>query len=169
MIINKKVKLTMKTLTLKSTNGEFIFPPKNIKDYLVLYFYPKDATPGCTVEGHDFSKLLPKFRRLGVNVLGVSRDSIKSHEKFKEKEKYSVDLIADEEAILCNLLEVIKLKKNYGKEYLGIERSTFIINPQGKIIKQWRKVKVEGHAQEVLTALEEIINTNPTPPVIAGD
>ncbi len=124
--------------------------------WVVLYFYPRDATPGCTQEGHDFSKLIGKFRALGAEVFGVSRDSLASHEKFKSKQKYSVELISDEAEELCQALGVMKLKNMYGKKVRGIERSTFVIDPKGKITKEWRGVKVSGHASEVLDYLNEV-------------
>lgn len=145
----------MKEVTLQATNGEFVFPPKTDYKYLVLYFYPKDDTPGCTIEGADFSILLPEFIKHNSFVYGISRDSLKSHCSFREKQNYSVELISDPDSELCNLFEVIKLKKNYGKEYLGIERSTFIVDAKGKIIKEWRGVKVDGHADEVLAEIKK--------------
>lgn len=120
---------------------------------IVLYFYPKDATPGCTLEGHDFSRLKKEFSKKNAVVYGVSRDSMKSHEKFKEKQCYTVDLISDEQSELCHAFDVIKDKNMYGKKVKGIERSTFVIDEKGVIVGEWRKVKVEGHAEEVLKSL----------------
>ena len=117
---------------------------------IVLYFYPKDSTPGCTIEGHDFTKLHSKFKKLNAEVFGVSRDSMKSHCRFKDKEGYSVELISDEGEKLCNWFQVIKDKNMYGRIVRGIERSTFVIDENGKIVKEWRGVKVPGHAEEVL-------------------
>lgn len=117
---------------------------------VVLYFYPKDATPGCTIEGHDFTKLNPQFKKLKTAVYGVSRDTTKSHCKFIDKQKYSVDLISDESETLCNWFQVIKDKNMYGRIVRGIERSTFVLDENGKILKEWRGVKVPGHAEEVL-------------------
>ena len=117
---------------------------------VVLYFYPRDATPGCTLEGHDFSRLLAEFQSQGVEVFGVSRDTLKSHEKFKTCENYSVDLLSDEDETVCKIFGVIKMKNMYGKQVRGIERSTFVIDREGKLVKEWRGVKVLGHAQEVL-------------------
>jgi len=122
---------------------------------VVLYFYPKDATPGCTIEGHDFTKLLPEFQKSGAEVFGISRDTIKSHEKFKEKEGYSFDLLSDEDEKLCGLFGVMKEKNMYGKKVWGVDRSTFLIGPDGKLAAEWRGVKVEGHAQEVLKKVQE--------------
>jgi thioredoxin-dependent peroxiredoxin len=116
----------------------------------ILYFYPKDDTPGCTIEGHDFSNLNPQFRAAGYMVFGVSRDTLASHEKFKAKMNYQIDLLADPEQTVCKLFNVIKEKNMYGKKVTGIERSTFVIGPANEIIKEWRGVKVPNHAQEVL-------------------
>jgi len=122
---------------------------------VVLYFYPKDATPGCTIEGHEFTRLHSQFKDMNVEVYGVSRDSLDSHEKFKTKECYSIDLLSDEAGQLCQMFDVIKLKNMYGKQVKGIERSTFVINPEGRLIKEWRGVKAEGHAQAVLDFLSQ--------------
>lgn len=137
-------------LSLAMTGGQ----PFQLSSYkgrrLVLYFYPKDATPGCTIEGHDFTRLHQDFKNLNADILGVSRDTIDSHEKFKSKECYSLDLVSDPEEKLCQTFGVIKMKNMYGKQVRGIERSTFIIDEQGRLEKEWRAVKVEGHAAEVL-------------------
>lgn len=138
---------------LPATGGKEVSLQSLKGQYTVLYFYPKDATPGCTIEGHDFTRLQKKFNQLQAEVYGVSRDSIKSHEKFKDKECYSVDLISDENEELCDIFGVVKMKNMYGKKVRGIERSTFVIDPKGCLIQEWRKVKVEGHAQEVLDYL----------------
>ena len=122
--------------------------------WLVLYFYPKDSTPGCTTEGIDFNALLPKFKKLDATVLGVSRDSLKSHQNFCTKQGFKFDLVSDTDEALCNAFGVIKPKKLYGREYVGIERSTFLIDPKGVIRQTWRPVKVPGHAQAVLDALK---------------
>jgi len=122
--------------------------------WLVLYFYPKDSTPGCTTEGLDFNALLPKFRKLGAEILGVSRDSLKSHQNFCDKQGFRFDLVSDADEKLCKALGVIKPKKLYGREYVGIERSTFLLDPEGVIREAWRPVKVPGHAQAVLDALK---------------
>ena len=117
---------------------------------VVLYFYPKDNTPGCTTEGQDFRDLHPLFRALGWEVFGISRDSVKSHEGFKAKQGFPFDLISDPDEQACAAFAVMKLKNMYGKQVRGIERSTFVIAPDGTIAKAWRGVKVPGHAQEVL-------------------
>jgi peroxiredoxin Q/BCP len=122
----------------------------------VIYFYPKDDTPGCTLEGQDFRNQHAKFKRLGVRVLGVSRDSIASHEKFRKKYSLPFDLIADTDENLCQQFGVIKEKNMYGKKVLGIERSTFLVDGEGVLRKEWRKVKVDGHVGEVLNAAKEV-------------
>ena len=122
--------------------------------WLVLYFYPKDSTPGCTTEGNDFNALLPKFHKLGATVLGVSRDSLKSHQNFCAKQGFRFDLVSDADEKLCNAFGVIKPKKLYGREFIGIERSTFLIDPRGRVAEAWRPVKVPGHAQAVMDALK---------------
>ena len=119
---------------------------------VVLYFYPKDSTPGCTTEGQDFRDAKAKFTRQNTVILGVSRDSMKRHENFKAKQKFNFDLLSDEDESLCKQFDVIKLKKNYGREYLGIERSTFLIDEKGILIEEWRGVRVKGHVDEVLAA-----------------
>ena len=121
--------------------------------WLVLYFYPKDSTPGCTTEGLDFNALLPEFETLGASVLGVSRDSIRSHRNFCAKQGFRFALVSDADGALCAAFDVIKPKKLYGREYVGIERSTFLIDPDGRVAQAWRGVRVPGHAQAVLDAL----------------
>ena len=119
---------------------------------VVIYFYPKDNTPGCTTEGQDFRDLHTKFRRQNTIVLGVSRDSLASHEKFREKQKFPFDLISDPDEALCKQFDVIQEKTLYGRKFMGVERSTFLIDAAGKLRREWRKVKVKGHAAEVLEA-----------------
>lgn len=121
---------------------------------LVLYFYPKDSTPGCTTQGGNFRDLYNEFQAANTEIFGISRDSLKSHEKFKAKQSYPFELISDEDEALCQLFDVLKLKKLFGKEYMGIERSTFLIDETGKLVKEWRKVKVAGHVQAVLAAVK---------------
>lgn len=132
---------------------------KTIQDYqgtwLILYFYPKNATPGCTKEGCDFNAHFAVFADLNVKIFGVSKDSLKSHEKFKDKQGFQFDLISDTDGKFCDKFAVMKAKSMYGKTYLGIERSTFIINPQGEVVKEWRQVKVPGHVQAVLDYLKQ--------------
>jgi len=128
------------------------FKGKNI----VLYFYPKDSTPGCTREGQDFRDNIAKFRRASTVILGVSRDSVKSHENFKAKQEFPFDLLSDKEEKLCTQFDVIKEKNMYGKKVMGIERSTFIIDKSGVLQQEWRKVKVDGHVDEVLDAVKAL-------------
>ena len=123
--------------------------------WLVLYFYPKDSTPGCTTEGLDFNTLLPKLKRRKAAVLGVSRDSVKSHDNFCAKQGFKFPLVSDSDEVLCRAFDVIREKNMYGRKVMGIERSTFLIDPQGRIAAAWRKVRVPGHAQAVLEALKQ--------------
>ncbi|SKA95579.1 peroxiredoxin Q/BCP [Thiothrix eikelboomii] len=126
------------------------------KQALVLYFYPKDSTPGCTTEGLDFSASYAEFQAAGAEVLGISRDSLKSHENFKAKQHFPFELIADPQEQICQLFDVIKLKNMYGKQVRGIERSTFLIDQQGKLRQAWRKLSVKGHVAEVLAAVQAL-------------
>ena len=151
MEINKKVPL----LKLPGTSDlQF-----NLSDYkgrfLVIYFYPKDATPGCTTQGVDFRDAYKKFQALDTEIFGISRDTLKSHENFKAKFTFPFELLSDEEEKACELFGVIKMKNMYGKQVRGIERSTFVIDPDGKLIQAWRGVKVEGHIKEVLQFLKQ--------------
>jgi len=123
---------------------------------LLLYFYPRDNTPGCTLEGQDFNRLLPRFKRAGVLVLGVSRDSVASHEKFCMKMGFTFPLLADEDERVCKLFDVIREKNMYGRKVMGIERSTFLIDAQSVLRQEWRKVKVEGHALQALEAAQAL-------------
>ena len=123
---------------------------------VVIYFYPKDATPGCTLEGQDFRDLHGRFKRQKTVVLGVSRDSVASHEKFKAKQNFPFDLLSDPDEKLCRQFDVIREKNMYGRKVMGIERSTFLIDADGKLRAEWRKVKVKGHAEEVLEAAKEL-------------
>jgi peroxiredoxin Q/BCP len=123
---------------------------------LVIYFYPKDSTPGCTLEGQDFRDSYNSFKRNNTLVVGVSRDSVASHEKFKAKQGFPFELLSDPDESLCDLFDVIKEKNLYGKKVMGIERSTFLIDAGGKLRREWRKVKVDGHVAEVLEAVREL-------------
>ncbi len=134
------------TISLASLKGQNI----------VLYFYPKDNTPGCTTEGQDFRDSIAKFKRQNCIILGVSRDTVRTHENFKTKQKFPFDLLSDTEEELCGLFDVIKLKNMYGKKLLGIERSTFLINDKGVLKQEWRKVKVNGHVDDVLDAVKKL-------------
>ena len=121
---------------------------------IIIYFYPKDSTPGCTTEGQNFRDTFEQFTELNTLIFGVSRDSIKSHENFKKKQEFPFDLLSDADEALCNLFDVIKLKKLYGREYMGIERSTFLLDTEGTLIKEWRKIKLKGHVDEVLETVK---------------
>ncbi|MEJ2139029.1 MAG: peroxiredoxin [Gammaproteobacteria bacterium] len=134
------------TIDLKSLRG------KNV----ILYFYPKDSTPGCTTEGQDFAANHSKFKRKNTVILGISRDTVASHEKFKAKFSFPFDLLSDAEEKACKIFDVIKEKNMYGRKVMGIERSTFLIDATGKLRKEWRKVKVKGHVDEVLEALKDL-------------
>ncbi len=123
---------------------------------VVIYFYPKDATPGCTLEGQDFRDLHGRFKRQKTVILGVSRDSVASHEKFKTKQNFPFDLLSDPDEKLCKQFDVIKEKNMYGRKMMGIERSTFLLDADGKLRAEWRKVKVKGHAEQVLEAAKEL-------------
>jgi len=122
--------------------------------HLIIYFYPKDNTPGCTREGQDFRDLYPKFAAAGADILGVSRDSVRTHENFRKKHEFPFHLLSDSEEKLCSQFDVIHEKKLYGRTYMGIERSTFLIDPEGVLQQEWRKLRVPGHAQAVLEVLE---------------
>ena len=139
--------------TSEQTISNESFNNKNV----VIYFYPKDSTPGCTTEGQEFRDNYKKFKKLNTEILGVSRESIKSHEKFKSKEKFPFELLSDPDEKVCKAFGVMKLKSMYGREYMGVDRSTFLINTKGKIVKEWRAVKVKGHVQEVLDASKELV------------
>ena len=131
-----------------------------ISDYLnknlVLYFYPRDMTPGCTTESIEFNDSLAKIKRMGWNVVGVSRDTIKKHMKFIEKYSFKFPLISDEDEKFCNMFDVIKEKSLYGRKYMGIDRSTFLINKDMKVLYAWRNVKVNGHVEEVINKIKEL-------------
>jgi peroxiredoxin Q/BCP len=141
---------------IPSTGSEtFRFSAMRGKSF-VIYFYPKDNTPGCTKEGQQFRDLYPEFQKLGVEVFGVSRDSLKSHAGFKAKMGFPFELLSDPDEVACELFAVIKMKNMYGKQVRGIERSTFLIGKDGKIKHEWRGVKVPGHAQEVLETVKKL-------------
>lgn len=124
-------------------------------EWLIVYFYPKDSTPGCTTQAIGFSCLKDQFDALNTTILGVSRDSVKAHQNFTEKQNLSINLISDKEEVLCNLFDVIKEKNMYGKKVMGIKRSTFIFH-NGKLVKEYRKVKAAGHAEQVLEDLKAL-------------
>lgn len=124
--------------------------------WLILYFYPKDSTPGCTIEGQNFRDAYPKFQALNAEILGISRDSLKSHENFKAKQQFPFELISDQDEQFCQLFDVIKMKSMYGKQVRGIERSTFLIDANGFLKQEWRKVNVKEHVIEVLNSLQNL-------------
>ena len=139
-----------------STSNKTISNKDFLGKNLVIYFYPKDSTPGCTTEGQDFRDNYKTFKKLNTDILGVSRDSVKSHENFKQKQSFPFELLSDPEEIMCKDFDVMKLKSMYGKEYIGVDRSTFLISSEGKIIKEWRSVKVKGHVNEVLDEVKKL-------------
>ncbi len=150
--LNKKIK----NFKLAATGEQNITLTSLKGQNVVLYFYPRDSTPGCTQEGLDFQTHLAKFKRQNTIVLGVSRDKVRSHENFKAKQKFKFDLLSDEDESLCTQFDVIKMKNMYGKKVLGIERSTFLIDATGKLRQEWRKVKVTGHVDDVLAAVKTL-------------
>ena len=141
---------------LAATSGKTFRLSTENNQFLVLYFYPKDSTPGCTTEAQQFRDLHPAFQKLGCAVYGVSRDSLKSHENFKAKQNLPFELLSDPEEKACTLFNVMKMKNMYGKQVRGIERSTFVIDRKGAVIKEWRGIKVPGHAQAVLDFIQSI-------------
>ena len=146
----------VKDFSLPSTGGGTFRLSEHRGKHLVLYFYPKDNTPGCTLEGGDFRDHHAAFRKAGAEVVGVSRDSLKSHEGFKAKMKFPFELLSDAEEELCAQFGVIKMKNMYGKKVRGIERSTFVIDREGKLAREWRGVKVPGHVEEVLNFVKDL-------------
>jgi peroxiredoxin Q/BCP len=133
--------------------GKYSFK-NSIGKYLVLYFYPKDDTPGCTIETKDFNKLLPKFKRLNCEIYGISKDSINSHNNFRNKYKIKLNLLADEDIKVMKKYKVWGKKKFMGREFMGVNRTTFLIDKRGKVLKIWKNVKVKNHAKEVLNTLK---------------
>lgn len=152
VILGKKIP----AFALPATGGQTIKLADLKGKNLVLYFYPKDSTPGCTTEGQDFRDNYDEFQALNTEVLGVSRDSLKSHENFKTKQSFPFELLSDSDETLCRLFDVIKEKNMYGKKMMGIERSTFLIDGKGTLRAEWRKVKVAGHVNEVLNAIKAL-------------
>lgn len=143
--------------TLPSTNQNDYSLKNSIDKYVVLYFYPKDDTPGCTIETNDFNKLLTKFKKLDCEIYGISKDGLKSHDKFRDKYKIKFDLLADEEIKVLKKYKVWGKKKFMGREFMGIIRTTFLIDKKGKILKIWKNVKVKDHAKDVLETLKTFI------------
>ncbi|SIS53405.1 peroxiredoxin [Neptunomonas antarctica] len=152
IVVGQAVPNFTATATSETTLSLVDFKGKN----LVIYFYPKDNTPGCTTEGQNFRDLYSQFEKANTVIVGVSRDSLRTHENYKAKHSFPFELISDPDETLCQHFDVIKLKKLYGKEYMGIERSTFLIDAEGVLRNEWRKVKVKGHADEVLTVVETL-------------
>lgn len=146
-------------IELPSTSGQTFNTAKQKGKPYVLYFYPKDSTPGCTTEGQDFARLYPGFQALGWEVYGVSRDSLKSHDNFKAKLSLPFELLSDGEEQACQAFDVIKMKNLYGKQVRGIERSTFLVDGKGRMVQAWRGVKVPGHAQAVLDFIKTSTKT----------
>ena len=143
---------------LPSTNKAEYSLKNSLGKYVVLYFYPKDDTPGCTIETNDFNKMLSKFKKLDCEIYGISKDSLKNHDKFREKYKIKFDLLSDEDLKVLKKYKVWGKKKFMGREYMGINRTTFLIDKKGKIIKIWENVKVKDHAREVFETLKSTIN-----------
>ena len=151
-----KIGAKLPNLSVESTGDKKVNLSKLKGNNVIVYFYPKDSTPGCTTEGQNFRDLISEFESNDCIIFGVSRDTIKSHERFKDKQEFPFDLLSDPDEKLCKKFDVIKLKKLYGKEYLGIERSTFLFDKTGKLVNEWRKVRVKGHVDEVLDAVKAL-------------
>ena len=151
-----KIGRKVPSFTAEATGGKTISSSDLIGGAFVLYFYPRDNTPGCTTEGIDFAGRYAKFKRRKVAVFGVSRDTVKSHERFKAKYEFPFDLIADPDEKLCGVFDVVRQKNMYGKKVRGIERSTFLFDASGVLRREWRKVKIPGHVDEVLEAAGDL-------------
>ncbi len=151
-----KIEDTLPPLAIQTTNNAQATLTDYLGKWLILYFYPKDSTPGCTLEGQEFRDAYPQIQALNAEVLGVSRDTLNSHEKFKCKQQFPFELISDANEVLCKQFDVIKTKSLYGKQVRGIERSTFLIDPNGIFKHEWRKVSVNGHVNEVLATLKSL-------------
>ena len=157
MGINKvKIGEKVPEFSLPSTGNKTVELSELKGKNIVIYFYPKDATPGCTIEGQNFRDNIRKFSLLNTVVLGVSRDKISSHEKFKKNQKFPFDLLSDEDEKLCKIFNVMKEKNMYGRKFFGIERSTFLIDKKGILRNEWRKVKVKDHVKDVLQTLKKL-------------
>ncbi len=153
---NGKVNTKVRDMKVECTNSKITNLYDLLDKKLILYFYPKDMTPGCTTESIEFNNNLSKIKKLSAQVVGVSRDKITSHEKFIDKYNFKFPLISDPEEKLCKSFDVIKEKSLYGRKYMGVDRSTFIINVDGKVLHAWRGVKVKGHVEEVLEILKDL-------------
>ena len=140
----------------EATNDQIISNSSFDGRNFVIYFYPKDSTPGCTTEGQEFRDNFKLFKKMNTEILGVSRESIKSHENFKSKQNFPFELLSDPDEKVCKAFDVMKLKSMYGREYIGVDRSTFMIDASGKVKAEWRNVKVKGHVQEVLNKVIEL-------------
>ena len=138
--------------TNQQTISNKTYEDKNV----VIYFYPKDSTPGCTTEGQEFRDNYKKFKKCNTEILGVSRESIKSHENFKSKESFTFELLSDPDEKVCKAFDVMKMKSMYGRQYMGVDRSTFLISAESKVIREWRSVKVKGHVDEVIEEVKNI-------------
>ncbi len=149
-----KIGSKVKNFSAEMTGNKKFSLKEFIGKNIVLYFYPRDNTPGCTSESIDFKDNFKSFQKKNTLIFGISKDSLSSHEKFKEKFKFPFELISDPEEKVCKAFDVIKEKSMYGKKYLGIERSTFLVDSKGKLKKEWRKVKVKGHVEEVLNSID---------------
>lgn len=147
---------TLDNFSLPATGDQTLSLSDFSGQNVVIYFYPKDSTPGCTTEGQDFRDHYAEFQAANTAILGVSRDGVRSHENFKTKQAFPFDLLSDKEETLCHQFDVIKEKKMYGKTHMGIERSTFLIGTDGQLLQEWRKVKVKGHVEEVLAAVQAL-------------
>jgi len=147
---------TVPDFELPATSGLTFKLSNYIGKNIIIYFYPKDSTPGCTAQGMQFRDLHAEFQAVNTEIVGVSRDSLKSHENFKAKFSLPFELLSDSEELACNIFDVIKMKNMYGKQVRGIERSTFVIDSKGVLVHEWRKVKVNGHVEEVLQCIKSI-------------
>lgn len=151
MILTPMLNQSVADFQLPATSGKTFQLSEYAGKNLVIYFYPKDSTPGCTTQGIQFRDAYAQFQALNTEIFGISRDSLKSHENFKAKFTFPFELLSDTEELACTLFDVIKMKNMYGKQVRGIERSTFVIDANGTLVKEWRGVKVDGHAAEVLS------------------
>lgn len=154
MILTPMLNQSVADFQLPATSGKTFQLSEYAGKNLVIYFYPKDSTPGCTTQGIQFRDAYAQFQALNTEIFGISRDSLKSHENFKAKFTFPFELLSDTEELACTLFDVIKMKNMYGKQVRGIERSTFVIDVNGTLVKEWRGVKVDGHAAEVLSFIQ---------------
>lgn len=154
MILTPMLNQSVADFQLPATSGKTFQLSEYADKNLVIYFYPKDSTPGCTTQGIQFRDAYAQFQALNTEIFGISRDSLKSHENFKAKFTFPFELLSDTEELACTLFDVIKMKNMYGKQVRGIERSTFVIDANGTLVKEWRGVKVDGHAAEVLSFIQ---------------